>query len=163
MISGDRDVLKAMMVVRSFEEYLAAHPRPGFQLLSTGEEGVAVGLCSVLRRTDQLLVSGRSIGPALARGMDPGVLLAELLGKAAGPCKGKAGRGHVSQPSIGFFGAHAVVAGNLSIAAGVALARQQTGSDDVVVCLFGDGACGAGILYETMKIAALWKLPIVFV
>jgi TPP-dependent pyruvate/acetoin dehydrogenase alpha subunit len=159
----DRDLLKRMMLIRAFEARLLTEAQPGFQLLSSGEEAVAVGTCAALASTDQLLTSGRSIGPALARGITPGALFAELLGKAAGPCKGKGGRGHVAQPSIGFFGAHAVVAGNISIAAGVALAQQQLGSDRVTVCLFGDGACGSGILQETMNIAALWRLPILFV
>src|SRR5204863_977255 len=132
-------------------------------LLSSGEEAVAVGTCAALEAGDQLLTSGRSIGPALARGVTAGDLMAELLGKRTGPCKGKAGRGHLSQPSVGFFGAHAVVAANLSVAAGVALAQQQNGTGRVVVCMFGDGACGEGILHETLNIAALWKLPLVFV
>jgi TPP-dependent pyruvate/acetoin dehydrogenase alpha subunit len=157
------DLLRAMVRIRAFEEALLAMPQPGFQLLSSGEEAVAVGMCAALEDGDQLLTSGRSIGPALARGMSPVELMGELLGKRIGPCKGKAGRGHLSQPSIGFFGAHAVVAANLSVAAGVALAQQQTGSDRVVVCMFGDGACGAGVLHETMNMAALWKLPLVLV
>jgi TPP-dependent pyruvate/acetoin dehydrogenase alpha subunit len=156
-------LLRAMVIIRAFEEALLAMPQPGFQLLSSGEEAVAVGLCAALEPGDQLLSSGRSIGPALARGISPGALMAELIGRTAGPCKGKAGRGHVAQPSVGFFGAHAVVAGNISIAAGVALAQQQLGNDRVAVCLFGDGACGAGILHETMNMAAMWKLPLIFV
>ena len=157
------ELLRKMVLIRVFEEHLLALPQPGFQLLSSGEEAVAVGVCAALGAGDQLLTNGRSIGPALARGIQPGPLMAELLGKRVGPCKGKAGRGHLSQPSVGFFGAHAVVAGNLAVAAGVALAQQQSGSDRVAVCLFGDGACGAGVLHETMNIAALWKLPLVFV
>src|SRR5581483_376633 len=115
-------LLRAMMLIRAFEAALAARPDRGFQLLSSGQEAVAVGLCSVLKSEDQVLCSGRSIGPALARGLDSGPVMAELLGKSAGPSKGKGGRGHLAQPSVGFFGAHAVVGGNLTIAAGVALA-----------------------------------------
>ena len=112
---------------------------------------------------DQLLTSGRAIGPALARGLDPGQVMAELLGKVAGPNRGKGGRGHLAQPAAGFFGAHAVVGGNLTIAAGVALAFQLDQRPGVVACLFGDGACGAGALHETLNIAAIWKLPLVLV
>lgn len=152
-----------MTLIRAFEDHLVSLANPGFQLLSSGEEAVAVGVCAALEPRDQLLSSGRSIGPALARGIDAGVLLAELLGKRAGSNKGKGGRGHLSQPSVGFFGAHAVVGGNLTVAAGVALAQQELATGAVAVVLFGDGACGAGSLHETMNIAALWKLPLVLV
>jgi pyruvate dehydrogenase E1 component alpha subunit len=152
-----------MMLIRAFEAALVARPDHGFQLLSSGEEAVAVGLCAALGADDQLLSSGRSIGPALARGLDPGRVMAELLGRTAGPNRGKGGRGHLAQPSAGFFGAHAVVGGNLTIAAGVALAFQVEGRPGVVACVFGDGACGSGALHETLNIAALWRLPLLLV
>jgi pyruvate dehydrogenase E1 component alpha subunit len=156
-------MLRAMMRIRAFEDSLLQLPQPGFQLLSSGEEAAAVGVCAALNPEDLLLSSGRSIGPALARGLDPRVVMAELQGKATGPCKGKGGRGHLAQPSAGFFGAHAVVGGNLTIAAGVALAAQMRQRSWVVACLFGDGACGAGALHETLNLAALWNLPLLFV
>jgi pyruvate dehydrogenase E1 component alpha subunit len=156
-------LLRAMMLIRAFEAALIGRADHGFQLLSSGQEAVAVGLCDVLRREDRLLSSGRSIAPALARGLDPGQVMAELLGKATGPSKGKGGRGHLAQPSAGFFGAHAVVGGNLTIAAGLALALQAEGRRGLVACMFGDGACGAGSLHETMNIAALWRLPLLLV
>jgi TPP-dependent pyruvate/acetoin dehydrogenase alpha subunit len=152
-----------MLLIRAFENVLVGRSDRGFQLLSSGEEAVAVGLCAILTTEDQLLTSGRSIGPALARGLDPGMVLAELLGKSAGPNRGKGGRGHLAQPSAGFFGAHAVVGGNLSIAAGVALAVQSRGGSAIVACMFGDGACGSGALHETLNVAALWKLPLLLV
>ncbi len=155
--------LKAMMSIRAFETALANRRDHGFQLLSTGEEAVAVGLASALTDRDQLLTGGRSIGPALARGVDPGELMAELLGKTAGFNRGRAGRGHFSDPASGFFGAHAVVAGNISVAAGVALAKQLDRDGGIVAILFGDGACGAGALHETLNMAANWKLPLLFV
>lgn len=158
-----RALLAEMMRIRAFEAALAARPDRGFQLFSSGEEAVAVGLCAALGEGDRLLSSGRSIGPALARGLDPGAVMAELLGRVAGPNGGKGGRGHLAQPSAGFFGAHAVVAGNLTIAAGVALAAQAEGEGRIVACVFGDGACGAGALHETLNIAALWKLPLLLV
>ena len=156
-------LLRSMLAIRAFEDALAARDDAGFQLLSSGEEAVAVGVCAALTADDQLLSSGRSIGPALARGLDPGAVMAELLGRATGPCKGKGGRGHLAQPSAGFFGAHAVVGGNLTIAAGVALAMQLERRPGIVACIFGDGACGSGALHETLNIAALWKLPLVLV
>ncbi len=155
--------LKAMLLIRRFEAALDARPDHGFQLYSSGEEAAAVGVCAALEPGDQLLSSGRSIGPALARGIDPRLVMAELLGKAAGPSGGKGGRGHLAKPDQGFFGAHAVVAGNISIAAGAALAAQLEAKGGLVVCIFGDGACGAGALHETLNIAALWRLPLLLV
>lgn len=157
------DNLRAMLLIRAFEDRLAARKDHGFQLLSSGEEAVAVGLASALNEHDQLLTGGRSIGPALARGLDPGQLMAELLGKSAGMNSGRAGRGHFSDAEHGFFGAHAVVAGNITIAAGVALAKKLDKDPGIVAILFGDGASAAGALYETLNIAALWKLPVLFV
>jgi TPP-dependent pyruvate/acetoin dehydrogenase alpha subunit len=157
------EILRTMLLIRAFEGALMGRPDHGFQLLSSGEEAVAVGLCAALTAEDQLLTNGRSIGPALARGLEPGLVMAELLGKAAGPCRGRGGRGHLAQPSVGFFGAHAVVGGNLTIAAGAALATQLQGRGSIVACVFGDGACGAGALHETLNIAALWKLPLLLV
>jgi TPP-dependent pyruvate/acetoin dehydrogenase alpha subunit len=157
------DLLRRMLLIRRFEAALAARPDRGFQLFSSGQEAVAVGLCAALAERDQLLCSGRSIAPALARGLDPGAVMAELLGREAGPCAGRAGRGHLAEPARGFFGAHAVVAGNISIAAGVALAMQAQGQGGLVACLFGDGACAAGALHETLNIAALWRLPLLLV
>lgn len=157
------ELLRSMMLIRGFERALMTRRDHGFQLLSSGEEAVAVGLCAALSSSDQLLSSGRSIGPALARGLTPRAVMAELLGKTAGPCRGKGGRGHLSQPDSGFFGAHAVVGGNLAVAAGVALAMQYDGATGIVACIFGDGACGAGPLHETLNIAALWKLPLLLV
>ena len=157
------DLLRAMIRIRAFETALMARADHGFQLLSSGQEAVSVGLCAAMTADDQMLSSGRAIGPALARGLDPGEVMAELLGKAGGPNGGVGGRGHLAQPSAGFFGAHAVVGGNLTIAAGVALAFQLERRPGVVVCIFGDGACGSGALHETLNIAALWKLPLVLV
>jgi len=155
--------LRMMMLIRAFETALAKRRDHGFQLLSSGEEAVAVGLCSALTERDQLLTGGRSIGPALARGVDPSRLMAELLGKASGTNRGKGGRGHIADPASGFFGAHAVVGGNISIAAGVALAKKMEGTGGIVAILFGDGAAGAGGLHESLNMAAIWKLPLLFV
>ncbi len=155
--------LRMMMLIRAFETALADRRDHGFQLLSTGQEAVAVGLCAALRKEDQLLTGGRSIGLALARGVDPGRLMAELLGKSGGTNRGRAGRGHLADPDAGFFGAHAVVGGNISIAAGVALAKKLDRAGGIVAVVFGDGACGAGSLHETLNIAAIWKLPLLFV
>jgi TPP-dependent pyruvate/acetoin dehydrogenase alpha subunit len=163
MAPEQKKILRTMMLIRAFEEALAARKDHGFQLLSSGEEAVAVGLCSVLKDDDQLLTGGRSIGPALARGLEPRRVMAELLGKSSGTNRGKGGRGHLADPAIGFFGAHAVVGGNISIAAGVALSMQMSGKNSIVAILFGDGAFGAGALHEVLNIAAIWNLPLLFI
>jgi TPP-dependent pyruvate/acetoin dehydrogenase alpha subunit len=155
-------MLRTMMLIREFEEALAARKDHGFQLLSSGEEAVAVGLCAALEKDDQLLTGGRSIGPALARGVDPNRVMAELLGRVSGTNRGKGGRGHLASPADGFFGSHAVVGGNISIAAGVALSMQMTGAGNITVIQFGDGAFGAGALHEVLNFAAIWKLPLLF-
>src|ERR1700756_2598360 len=111
MASGGLSMLRSMMLIRAFETALAARRDHDLRLLSTGEEAVAVGLCAALSADDQLLTGGRSIGPALARGLDPRRVMAELLGKLTGTNRGKGGRGHLSDPLAGFFGAHAVVGG----------------------------------------------------
>jgi TPP-dependent pyruvate/acetoin dehydrogenase alpha subunit len=157
------EALRSMLLIRAFEDGLAGRKDHGFQLLSSGEEAVAVGLVAALSPGDQLLTGGRSIGPALARGVRPERLMAELLGKIDGVNRGRAGRGHLADPLAGFFGSHAVVAGNISIAAGVALAKQMDKDPGIVVILFGDGASGAGGLYESLNMAALWNLPLLFV
>ena len=107
-MSSPRDpvrMLAEMLRIRAFEEALAGRPDHGFQLLSTGEEAVAVGLCAALAREDQLLTGGRSIAAALARGVDAAKLMAELLGRTSGVNRGRAGRGHLADPASGFFGA----------------------------------------------------------
>ena len=161
--ADDLTMLRQMLLIRSFERALQARKDHGFQLLSTGQEAVAVGLAAALGPHDHVLTSGRSIAAALANGLAPGAVMAELLGRVTGPCLGRGGRGHIAQPSSGFFGAHSVVGGNLTVAAGVALALKLEGKGGIAVCQFGDGACGAGALHETMNIAALWHLPLLLV
>lgn len=156
-------LLRKMMLIRALERRLMDRRDHGFQLYSSGEEAVAVGVCAALTPKDQLLSSGRAIGPAVARGLETAGIIAELLGKTTGPNRGKGGRGHITHKERGFFGAHAVVGGNLTIAAGAALACQQAAEGAVVATIFGDGACGTGALHETLNIAALWKLPLLFV
>jgi pyruvate dehydrogenase E1 component alpha subunit len=157
------EMLRKMLLIREFEQALSARKDHGFQLISAGEEAVAVGICSALQPGDQLLTGGRSIGPALARGADPNRVMAELLGRTTGTNKGKGGRGHLADLKSGFFGAHAVVGGNISIAGGVALAMQLQNRDNIVVIMFGDGAFGAGALHETLNMSASMKLPLLFV
>ncbi|WP_395696866.1 thiamine pyrophosphate-dependent dehydrogenase E1 component subunit alpha [Methylocella sp.] len=156
-------LLRTMKLIRAFEAALAARRDHGFQLLSAGEEAVAAGFCAALEPGDLLLTGGRSIGFALARGIAPRRLMAELLGRRDGVNAGRAGRGHVNDKESGFFGAHAVVGGNLTVAAGLALSRQLSGEGGIVAVVFGDGACGAGALHEALNLSALWRLPLAFV
>ena len=158
----DNDLLRAMTLIRAFEDHLVSLPNPGFQLLSSGEEAVAVG---VVQRSSRAISSSRAVAPS-ARRSRAGSTRASCSPSSSENAADPTGKGRaraLSQPSVGFFGAHAVVGGNLTVAAGVALAQQQLATGAVVVVMFGDGACGAGTLHETLNIAALWKLPLVLV
>jgi pyruvate dehydrogenase E1 component alpha subunit len=122
-----------------------------------------LGLCAVLESQDKLLGTYRGHGLAIARGSDPRTMMAELLGKEAGLCKGRGGSMHLSDTEIGFLGSNAIVAAHIPIAGGVALAQQMDEDGGVTVCCFGDGASCEGVFYETCNMAALWKLPLIFV
>src|SRR6266508_6678906 len=136
---------------------------PGLAHLYAGEEAVAVGVCSVLRRDDVITSTHRGHGHCLAKGASIDLMFAELLGKEAGYCHGKGGSMHIADPETGNLGANAIVAGSAGIATGAALSAKQQGSDRVAVCFFGEGALGQGVLYEVMNMASLWKLPVIYV
>ncbi len=125
---------------------------------STGQEAVAVGVAAALEKSDKMLSHHRGHGHALAKGVDPGRLMAELLGRASGVCGGKGGSMHVADVESGFLGSLAVVGSSIPLAVGVALA-----SEGVCVVFFGDGGVNQGVLYESMNLAAIWKLGVVFV
>jgi TPP-dependent pyruvate/acetoin dehydrogenase alpha subunit len=153
--------------IRTFEDEVqrlaAAGEVPGFPHLSTGQEAVAVGVCSQLARQDLLFTSHRGHGHVLAKGSDIESTFAEVLGRQTGLCRGRGGSMHLVDVSNGVLGATGVVAGNLSLAAGAAWAAQAMGSRNISVVFFGDGATGAGAFHETLNLAMLWKLPILFV
>lgn len=156
-----------MARIRAFEEkvnelYQSAK-MPGLAHLYTGEEAVAVGVCEALRRDDYITSTHRGHGHCLAKGARVDRMFAELLGKAAGYCRGKGGSMHIADPDSGNLGANAIVGGSAGIATGAALAAKMRGTAQVVACFFGDGALGQGLLYEAMNMAALWKLPIIYV
>jgi TPP-dependent pyruvate/acetoin dehydrogenase alpha subunit len=161
------EALRRMWLIRYFEEAAIRLYGEGRYRGSThpyiAQEATALGVCAVLRPTDLVLATYRGHGAAIAKGADPKRMMAELLGKATGMCKGKGGSMHMSQVDIGFLGCNAIVAGHLAIAGGVALAQQMDASSVVTVCFFGDGASCEGVFYETLNMAALWKLPLVFV
>ncbi len=159
-------VLSKMMLIRRFEErageMYAKAKIGGFLHLCIGEEATIVGSTQALRESDYLLSTYREHGQALARGTHPNVVMAELFGKVDGCSKGRGGSMHLFDWERRFLGGYGIVGGNLPLAAGVGLACDYSGTDDAVLCMFGDGASNQGTFGETMNMAALWKLPVVF-
>lgn len=160
-------MFRQMLTIRRFEEevdqlYRAAK-MPGIAHLYAGEEAIAVGVCANLRDDDYITSTHRGHGHCIAKGADPRLMFAELLGKSAGYCGGKGGSMHIADAERNNLGANAIVGGSTGIATGAALAAKKRGSDQVAVCFFGEGALGQGILYEVMNMASLWKLPVVYV
>src|ERR1041384_7223646 len=158
---------RQMLKIRLFEEqvnqlYLGAK-MPGLAHLYIGQEAVAVGVCEALRPDDYITSTHRGHGHCLAKGAKLDNMFAELLGKAAGYCRGKGGSMHIADQESGNLGANAIVGGSTGIATGAALSAQMRGTEQVAVCFFGDGALGQGLLYETMNMAALWALPVIYV
>ena len=128
-----------------------------------GQEAVSVGACSSLRRDDYMLNTHRGHGNCIAKGADLKLMMAELLGKATGYCKGKGGSMHIADFEGGNLGANGIVGGGIPIAVGAGISIQNRGTDQVVVCFFGDGATNQGTFHESLNLAALWKLPVIFV
>lgn len=156
-----------MSKIRAFEEnanelYTGAK-MPGLTHLYIGEEAIAVGICEALRRDDYITSTHRGHGHCLAKGATLDKMFAELLGKEAGYCHGKGGSMHIADQETGNLGANAIVGGSAGIATGAALSIKMRASDQVAVCFFGDGAMGQGLLYESMNMAQLWKLPVIYV
>jgi len=136
---------------------------PGFVHLYVGEEAVAVGACSVLERTDRITSTHRGHGHLIAKGADVSRMMAELLGRATGYCKGKGGSMHIVDYSLGILGANGIVGGGLPIATGAGLADHVLGRSHVTVCFFGDGAANQGVLLESLNLSAVWGLPVIYV
>ncbi|HWC27277.1 MAG TPA: thiamine pyrophosphate-dependent enzyme, partial [Solirubrobacteraceae bacterium] len=161
-----REWLAAMMLIRRFEErageMYAKAKIGGFLHLAIGEEATIVGATRALRDQDYLISTYRSHGHALARGSDPDRVMAELFGRVDGLCRGHGGSMHMFDLSNRFMGGYGIVGGNLPLAAGFALASDYRGLDEVTLCQFGDGASNQGTFGETMNLAALWRLPVVF-
>ncbi|MFF1278440.1 pyruvate dehydrogenase (acetyl-transferring) E1 component subunit alpha [Streptomyces marokkonensis] len=161
------DLLEAMLRIRRFEErcvelYSAARIR-GFVHLYIGEEAVAVGVSSALEPEDAVVSTYREHGHALARGLTPEAVMAEMHGKATGCSGGRGGSMHLFDASRRFYGGSAIVAGGLPLAAGLALADRMRGLPGVTCCFFGDGAFAEGEFHETANLAALWNLPLLLV
>ena len=160
------DLLKQMLLIRRFEEKAAEMYMRGkiggFLHLYIGEEAMAVGSISTLKPQDYIVSHYREHGHALARGIEPQRIMAELFGRSTGTSKGKGGSMHLFDAERGFLGGYAIVGGMMPIAVGLGLAAQQQGNDSVTLCFFGDGAVNEGEFHESLNLAALWNLPVVF-
>lgn len=157
----------SMARIREFElgvqRLFAANELPGFVHLSIGQEAVAAGACLALQVQDWITSTHRGHGHCIAKGADIAAMMAELFGRATGTCRGQGGSMHVADPGVGVLGANGIVAAGMPIAAGAAFAEKLRGHRNVALSFFGDGAVSQGLFHETMNLAALWKLPIVFV
>jgi acetoin:2,6-dichlorophenolindophenol oxidoreductase subunit alpha len=158
---------RMMLLIRAFEEcaldLYARAQIPGIAHVSIGQEAVSVGVCDVLAPTDYITSTHRGHGHCLAKGARPDRMLAEMLGRASGYCGGKGGSMHIADPATGNLGANAIVGGSLGIATGAALSAKTRHSGQIAVCFFGDGALNQGLLLEAMNMAAIWKLPCLYV
>src|SRR3954453_1921525 len=161
-----REWLEAMLLIRRFEErageMYAKAKVGGFLHLAIGEEATIVGAVRAMRDEDFLISTYRSHGHALARGTEPKKVMAELFGRATGVSGGRGGSMHMFDGNRRFMGGYGIVGGNLPLAAGIALSSDYRGTEEVTVCVFGDGAANQGTFGETLNLAALWKLPVVF-
>jgi pyruvate dehydrogenase E1 component alpha subunit len=161
-----RDLLLQMLRIRQLEEkcvelYSAAKIR-GFLHVYIGEEAVAAGVLSALGPEDAVVATYREHGHALLRGVPAGAILAEMYGNVEGCCRGRGGSMHLFDAATRFFGGNAIVAGGLPLAVGLALADKMAGRDNVTVCFFGEGAVAEGEFHESLNLAALWQLPVLF-
>ena len=160
------ELLEMMALIRRFEEEAGRQYQRakagGFLHLGIGEEATIVGTTSAMRPGDYLIGTYRTHGHAIARGTDPKYVMAELFGRVDGTSGGRGGSMHVFDGERRFMGGYGIVGGNLPLAAGLGLASDYLGTDDVTVCMFGDGASNTGNFGETMNLAALWRLPVVF-
>lgn len=156
-----------MYKIRAFEEQVnelyQGAKMPGLAHLYIGEEAIAVGVCEALNRDDYITSTHRGHGHCLAKGASVDKMFAELLGKDAGYCHGKGGSMHIADQDTGNLGANAIVGGSSAIATGAAFASKRLGNGRVAVCFFGEGALGQGLVYESMNMAQLWKLPVIYV
>lgn len=156
-----------MLLIRRFEErsaeMYALAKIAGFLHLYIGEEAIAVGAIAAIRADDYVISAYRDHGHCLAKGSDPGKVMAELFGKATGLCKGKGGSMHLLDAQRNFMGGYAIVGSHLPLATGLAFAVKYQKRDQVVLCFFGEGAVPSGQAHEAFNLAALWNLPVIFV
>src|SRR5438552_9835560 len=170
-LNEDRDALvkifHQMLLIRRFEEKCAESYSlgkiGGFCHLYIGQEAVGVGAISVLRPDDYVLTSYREHGQAIAKGISPEAVMAELYGKAGGCSRGKGGSMHLFDADVNFLGGHAIVAGQIPLATGVAFACKYKETDQVTLCFFGEAAVNQGAFHESLNMAQLWKLPCIYI
>jgi pyruvate dehydrogenase E1 component alpha subunit len=161
------DLLKSMLLQRRFEERCAEAYAlgkiGGFCHLYIGQEAISTGTMSILRPDDYVVTSYRDHGQAIARGMSPRSVMAELFGRKDGCSHGKGGSMHLFDKNVNFLGGHGIVGGHIPLAAGVGWAIKYRGGDQVCVCFFGEAAVNIGAFHEALNMASLWKLPCVFI
>ena len=161
------EMYKKMLEIRYFEEKIyelyGQNLVPGTIHLYAGQEAVAVGVCANLRKEDYVVSTHRGHGHCIAKGADLKRVMAEILGRKTGYCKGKGGSMHIADFSVGILGATGVVGAGIPIAAGAGLSIKLRGTDQVVACFFGDGASNQGTFHEGINMAAIWRLPVLFV
>jgi len=157
---------ETMIRIRAFEDRVGQLYRGGeirgFVHTSIGQEACAAGICSEMRPDDYLTTTHRGHGHLIAKGASMRAMMAEILGRATGICKGKGGSMHIADPRIGILGANAIVGGGLPLAVGAALSSVQRGQDRCAVAFFGDGAVNLGLFHESVNLAAIWELPVLF-
>jgi pyruvate dehydrogenase E1 component alpha subunit len=158
---------RGMLRIRKFEEAIwrvyTSGLMHGLAHLYSGEEAIAVGVCEALREDDTITSTHRGHGHCVAKGGDLGRMMAEVMGRVTGHCRGKGGSMHIADMSVGILGANGIVGGSFGIATGAALSAKMRGTDQVTVCFFGDGATNQGVFYEVMNMAGIWRLPVVYV
>jgi len=159
-------ILYLMVKIRRVEERLVdlftQGKIPGFLHVGIGQEAVAAGVCSCLKAEDSILTTHRGHGQALAKGLDLNRFMAEIYGRKDGYCKGKSGSMHIASKEAGVVGSNGIVGGGLPISLGTAFASMYRGKNNVTVCFFGDGASNQGTFHESLNLAALWNLPVIF-
>jgi acetoin:2,6-dichlorophenolindophenol oxidoreductase subunit alpha len=162
-----KEALRKMILIRRFEEGAEESYTRGLihgtMHLSIGQEASAVGSTMMLRKTDYITSTHRGHGHCIGKGADPKLMFAEFFGKEEGYCRGRGGSMHIADAESGNLGANGIVAGGIPIAVGAALAIKKQKRDDVAICFFGDGATNEGAFHEALNMAAIWKLPVVFV
>lgn len=161
------DMLYKMMLIRGFEEKVeelfSLNLIHGSTHLYIGQEATAVGACKALNKDDYITSTHRGHGHCIAKGGDVKYMMAELLGRKTGYCKGKGGSMHIADINIGILGANGVVGGGIPIATGAGLSIKMKGTKQVVICFFGDGAVNQGSFHESLNLASIWNLPVIYI
>jgi len=162
-----QEIYHEMVLIRRLEEVAASLYQQGkiggFLHLYIGQEAVSSGIIAARRPQDRVITAYRDHGVAISCGMDPKVIMAELLGKETGCSKGRGGSMHLADTELNFWGGHAIVGAHLPLAAGMAMADKYRDTDAVTICMFGDGATNIGYFHEALNLSAVWKLPVLWV